>query len=1198
MRLAVSDFLEDQIVLRSEGAPLRPVVSVVLPTYARLKSGLMPRAVESVLKQTLVDLELIIIDDGSTDGSNEYIEELRARDPRVVHIRHEKNSGLPGLRCNEAIEIARGRYVAFQFDDDFWYPHALETLMRVAESRSEIAVTVGTMRWWDNSTGRRITGGYFPSRSVDFDTLFTTNQIANCSVLIPRLLFERYGMYDPHLALRRICDWDLWIRLIEHVPFRVTSELIGEVDTGNPDAIGMTVSVDASTVRFFSQIPRSDLLTPSAWRSYPVDGMTINGVALPEWMAQRVYDVHFVPYYSRFRHHYPQIEGFQKNALGPRCAGVLVTSWRSASNYLVFEAYDLLASRRGSVKAYQESIRTVDPHDLISADVVNFLRVTDPIMKSIVKQLPPEVPTAYTMDDNFMLLHEVDDNPQYQPEHPQFEALCQHLSQMDAVWCTTMPIRESVHSRNPRTVPINGAIKTDWLPRLPLKPSNDGRLRICYAGGSHRKREFELVWTALQKIAHDFPDKLEFEFWGLDVSTFPDLGVPVKVRDFTLSYLEYVEQLRNAQFHIMLVPLLESSPFYRGKSNPKYQECAIAGAVGIFSNAFPYRHIPDDFSCLKADNTAVDWETALRRVIEMSSDERDRLRENCVRHVRELCTAETQIGSYEAAWRATEFHAVTREYRDNRGRPRIVFAINHVPYDFHELTSLIELASDYSLEPFVLFTGQTRSAYTQPFEAFLAARSIPFQWLADVSPAGQVSTLSTHDRMKPVIMFLEEVKPALVHDLAYDRYLSRACGQRSIAYVHSLVSTTTSSLEHSDKSSISRSGLSYTSSLTLRSRFETATKLRAVYLQTPVSLSLFETGLRRSVLRQWPSPARVLIAGHKSDHLPELERALELLQAMGVDCHFVLFGDAAQRADVPPIGVTAGRETFSGLIQSVDQTGDAALQSADLLLFLGASDEFPHIVREAMAASVFVVTTTSAVVQEHIQSCTTGIILNDVQAKSVAEAIRLVHRLSSNERAAILDRARLVAIDEFHPHQAAINLLTLYYSSFLQTHPAIEGSTTSGKGNRSPATGAFVEESFEPPRASVRIHGRVRYVLHPDWNYWSGMDIMIGTHQRPATGTLHLAIRDTGGTVVRRASLSLDSCGDNQWARLSFEPLPYSAGQDFQCEFTLEGTNLQTKISFYETNRTNAPPLYRKLVWRSGIPLERSGLAVRLHYSQ
>src|SRR5216683_1163223 len=141
--IAVRDFLTDQQVFRAPDAPRSPAVSVVLPTYSRYRTGQLERAISSVLQQTFADLELIVVDDGSRDGSFQALQALRARDSRIVHVRHERNCGLPGLRVNEGIELARGRFLAFQFDDDHWRRHALEVLVKKMRSSTSSCVTLG-----------------------------------------------------------------------------------------------------------------------------------------------------------------------------------------------------------------------------------------------------------------------------------------------------------------------------------------------------------------------------------------------------------------------------------------------------------------------------------------------------------------------------------------------------------------------------------------------------------------------------------------------------------------------------------------------------------------------------------------------------------------------------------------------------------------------------------------------------------------------------------------------------------------------------------------------------------------------------------------------------------------------------------------------------------------------------------------------
>lgn len=97
-------------------------VSVIMPVY---NSGeYLQTAVDSILSQSLKDIELILVDDGSTDGSSEKCEECAKKDKRVVVI-HQRNGGICNAR-NAALKIARGEYIGFSDHDDEYLPGLLE----------------------------------------------------------------------------------------------------------------------------------------------------------------------------------------------------------------------------------------------------------------------------------------------------------------------------------------------------------------------------------------------------------------------------------------------------------------------------------------------------------------------------------------------------------------------------------------------------------------------------------------------------------------------------------------------------------------------------------------------------------------------------------------------------------------------------------------------------------------------------------------------------------------------------------------------------------------------------------------------------------------------------------------------------------------------------------------------------------------
>lgn len=191
---------------RSPNAP-DPLVTVVMPTYCRHNEGMLIRCLDSVLGQTLSDFEFIVMDDGSTDGTEKVLHERALRDPRLVHVRLERNSGLPGVLINEAVRMGRGQFIAYMFDDNEWFPQALEHLVNAAQmSGSDL---VHGKAYVVQPDGQRVEYGSLPS---GYESLASFNTIPNGAVLIPRSFIDRFGLYDPHYVIGRLYDWELWLR--------------------------------------------------------------------------------------------------------------------------------------------------------------------------------------------------------------------------------------------------------------------------------------------------------------------------------------------------------------------------------------------------------------------------------------------------------------------------------------------------------------------------------------------------------------------------------------------------------------------------------------------------------------------------------------------------------------------------------------------------------------------------------------------------------------------------------------------------------------------------------------------------------------------------------------------------------------------------------------------------------------------------
>lgn len=116
----------------------KPKVSVIVSTYNRL--ALLKEAIESVLNQTYTDYELLISDDHSTDGTQEYCREISAQNSKVKYVRNSTNLGMVG-NWNSALNQANGEYCSILMDDDEWHPDFLETTVAVLDTNPKVGFT-------------------------------------------------------------------------------------------------------------------------------------------------------------------------------------------------------------------------------------------------------------------------------------------------------------------------------------------------------------------------------------------------------------------------------------------------------------------------------------------------------------------------------------------------------------------------------------------------------------------------------------------------------------------------------------------------------------------------------------------------------------------------------------------------------------------------------------------------------------------------------------------------------------------------------------------------------------------------------------------------------------------------------------------------------------------------------------------------
>lgn len=222
-----------------------PLVSVVVPTYNRAET--LPRAIDSALAQTVDDLEIVVVDDGSTDRTGEVLEGYGT--DRVRTVTHETNHGANVAR-NTGIDYADGEYVAFLDSDDEWRPTKLERQLELLDSRSDewVAAYCGFTVETPGTTGsflstiasvlaladddQRMEGGEELLGDILADNVHPG---AGSTLIVETGVVREIGGFDEDLE--RFQDPEIVIRILKQGKIAYVDEpLVVRYDTGNPSA--------------------------------------------------------------------------------------------------------------------------------------------------------------------------------------------------------------------------------------------------------------------------------------------------------------------------------------------------------------------------------------------------------------------------------------------------------------------------------------------------------------------------------------------------------------------------------------------------------------------------------------------------------------------------------------------------------------------------------------------------------------------------------------------------------------------------------------------------------------------------------------------------------------------------------------------------------------------------------------------------
>ncbi|MFQ5865343.1 MAG: glycosyltransferase [bacterium] len=184
--------------------------SVIIPTYNRLP--FLKEAVESVLNQSYRNLELILVDDGSTDGTKDFAAKLGNR----IKYVYKKNGG-PSSARNRGIREAGGRFITFLDSDDLWHKDKLKVEIEFMQSHPEAMVCYTDEVWIRRGVRVNQRKKHRKYSGWIFEHCVPLCIVSPSSVLMRREFFDEVGYFDESLP---VCeDYDLWLRASLRFPF-------------------------------------------------------------------------------------------------------------------------------------------------------------------------------------------------------------------------------------------------------------------------------------------------------------------------------------------------------------------------------------------------------------------------------------------------------------------------------------------------------------------------------------------------------------------------------------------------------------------------------------------------------------------------------------------------------------------------------------------------------------------------------------------------------------------------------------------------------------------------------------------------------------------------------------------------------------------------------------------------------------------
>lgn len=238
-----------------------PPISVIVPTCNRRE--MLLRALASIFRQTVGCLEVIVVDDASTDGSREYIFSVMEHRwlNRLRWFTLDENLG-PAAARNFGIARAEGEMLAFLDSDDHWLPKKLEVQGRMLAAHPDFLISHSREQWLRGGRHLNQRKRHIPRHGDIFSHCLELCAVGMSTVMAQRRFFDCVGGFDEDM---RCCeDYDLWLRASCRFPFLLVDERLTVKEGGRPDQVSVQYrqGMDRLRIEAIARLINSGVLNP------------------------------------------------------------------------------------------------------------------------------------------------------------------------------------------------------------------------------------------------------------------------------------------------------------------------------------------------------------------------------------------------------------------------------------------------------------------------------------------------------------------------------------------------------------------------------------------------------------------------------------------------------------------------------------------------------------------------------------------------------------------------------------------------------------------------------------------------------------------------------------------------------------------------------------------------------------------------